>query len=148
MRLARTTWMVFLILALAAAWPRAAAAKPPPKIIIEVGAGHAFSIRLPARQDRGYWSLARPLNDQLLEITGARYQRAANPKQPGVEIWSFRSLAPGLAEIHFIYRPAFGHGQEGLRRTRVYQVMMWDRVPDRQPAPGYGPSDEPDQDPN
>lgn len=134
-----------LLLAAAMIWPAGLAAKPPPKIIVEVGAGHAFSIELPSRQDQGYsWSLARPLNDNMLEITGARYQRSRDPQKPGTEIWSFRSLAPGLAEIHFQYKSSFG-GQQEIKRTRVYQIMMWDRNPDRRLAPGHGPSGEPDQ---
>lgn len=141
--------MLMLMLGVGMAAP--AAAKPIPKIIIEVGAGHAFSIELPSQQRRGYyWRLARPLESNMLELTGARYLRhpdKTSPDAEGTEVWSFRSLAPGLSEIHFEYRSGYDNARQP-NRIRIYQIMMWDRHPDRVPAPGHGPEGEPDQDPD
>ncbi len=119
-----------------------AAAEEAVQVATTVGA--EFSIELKANPTTGFqWQLLKPLDGQLLEAAGNRYQTTPQPagKPPmvgvgGMEVWTFKALRAGETSIEFKYvRPWEKDTAPG--QTAVFRVVI------KEPAAAPAPADEP-----
>jgi predicted secreted protein len=73
---------------------------------IAAQSGKSFNIILKSNASTGYkWQLAEPIDKNLLELTGSKYVYPGKDLvgAPGEEIWEFKALKSGKADIHFKY---------------------------------------------
>ena len=92
---------------------------------IKVKAGQRFTIRLESNPTTGYgWQLAGPLDQTVVQCVTNIYE-APDSKLMGAgghEIWTFRAIGEGQAEISMKYvRP---WEQDKPARTNVYTVIV------------------------
>ncbi len=92
-------YLAALVLGLAGgAW--AGSSKP-----LSVEPGQIFEIYLQSAEKPGYeWQLTKALNPKVVKLLGVDYPRSG-PEERGKnrEIWRFKALAPGRADIQFKY---------------------------------------------
>ncbi len=73
---------------------------------LEVQAGKEFSITLASNRTTGYqWQLAAPLDERILQLVGSEYvsPSVSRPGAGGTEVWTFRAVGRGSAEIVLQY---------------------------------------------
>lgn len=98
--------------------------------VIEVAKGEEFTIVLDSNPTTGYsWRLARPLDEDILMLIGSEYlQPTPSSKTPvmgagGREVWSFRALSPGQAEISLEYVRAWEKGSRPAE-SAAFRVVV------------------------
>jgi len=98
--------------------------------VIEVAKGEEFTIVLNSNPTTGYsWRLAQPLDEGILMLVGNEYLQATpSGKTPvmgagGREVWSFRALSPGDAEISLEYVRAW-EKESRPAESAVFKVVV------------------------
>lgn len=76
--------------------------------LIEVKVGQEFNITLESNPSTGYgWQLSKPLNETILNLIGSEYKPSEESGlivgAGGTEIWTFRAVKSGTAEISLKY---------------------------------------------
>lgn len=76
--------------------------------LIEVRVGQEFNITLESNPSTGYgWQLAKQLNETILVLIGSEYKSSESGElivgAGGTEIWTFRAVNSGTAEISLKY---------------------------------------------
>jgi inhibitor of cysteine peptidase len=102
------------------------AAAPPiddPGRTLQVQVAETFTITLDADHDTGHeWRLTTPLGAGVLALIDRHYATTPGTRlgQSGREVWTFKALAPGRAELPFAYARATGPPT----RTTTYIVVV------------------------
>jgi inhibitor of cysteine peptidase len=79
---------------------------------MRISVGQAFEVRLPANPSTGYaWSAGVLGRGPLVESRPATYQRPASSLlgSSGTEVFSYRAVAPGAANLSFSYSRSWEH---------------------------------------
>lgn len=90
--------------------------------------GDTFSIQLRSNPTTGYrWQLVEPFDKTRLEKVGNHYQADANPNRMvgvgGTEIWTFKALKSGQAQIQLHYVRSW-EKQEPPAQVANYQIEI------------------------
>ena len=98
------------------------AAEPKP---INVTVGEEFKIELESDFSTGcQWLLYRPLDEKLLKVTGKPGRRPAKRGATvGVEVLTYKALAPGKTQVHLKYDRLWEKTAAPLRLTNVVVVI-------------------------
>jgi inhibitor of cysteine peptidase len=92
----------------------------------EVQVGKEVRISLASNRTTGYqWKLAQPVNGAVLQLVSSQYV-APGEKMPGAggtEVWVFKAVGPGKADIHLEYVRPWEKGQAPAR-TATYSVEV------------------------
>lgn len=93
---------------------------------ISVRVDQEFKITLPYNATTGYqWQLARPLDENLLMLTGSEYKRPNSGLMGagGKQVWTFRALAAGKAQVELEYLRPWEKGTAPARTTNFVVVI-------------------------
>jgi inhibitor of cysteine peptidase len=79
---------------------------------MKISVGQMFEVRLPANPSTGYaWSAGVLAKGPLVQSRPATYQRPASGLlgSSGTEVFSYRAVAPGAANLSFSYARSWEH---------------------------------------
>lgn len=93
--------------------------------VIAVRANETFDIVLPANPSTGYaWQITNTLDANLIQPAGQTYvaEQPVIPGSGGVDVWTFRALAPGETAIEFGYFPPGDNPQP--EETGIFTIRI------------------------
>ena len=88
--------------------------------------GRQFSITLDSNPTTGYqWELAKPVASTCIALVTNEFVRPKSKLTgaPGKEVWKFKALSPGEAEIELQYVRPWDKGVEPTRKTNFTVVV-------------------------
>ncbi len=80
--------------------------QPKAPVSLSVEAGQTFRLAVDSNPSTGYeWQLSKPVNPKVARLLGVQFLKpeSTKPGAPGQDIWEFRAVGQGKAEIHLKY---------------------------------------------
>ena len=96
-----------------------------PSQLIVVSPGQTFEIVVPSNPSTGYrWNLAGEVNDNLLELVEQTYiaEQPVLAGSGGVEVLTFRALAPGETTVELGYFPPAANAEP--QETVTFSIRL------------------------
>lgn len=91
---------------------------------MELYAGQDAVLKMKADKDAGYvWEIAEPWDEKVLEFIGKESLAPAEVGALGTEVWTFKALKPGVAELSFRYADPDGVTSPGSQNA-VFTVRV------------------------
>ncbi|HEY32953.1 MAG TPA: protease inhibitor I42 family protein [Dehalococcoidia bacterium] len=96
---------------------------------IEVAAGTLLVITLESNPTTGFgWQLSEPIDEGLIALIESRYQPCENAEQGtvgagGSEVWTFETLATGVATISMEYSRPWEGGEKAVQTFEITVII-------------------------